>query len=80
MYLTQGLHRSLQSTPNAPATSYLDRVRTFAEAAQHTHVRARGTLSGADNRIIAAPAPRFSRSGAAAEKDQQTSHQQGDPQ
>ncbi|WP_329058097.1 acyl-CoA synthetase [Amycolatopsis sp. NBC_01480] len=31
MYLTQGLHRSLQQNPNAPATICGKRVRTFAE-------------------------------------------------
>ena len=31
MYLTQGLHRSLQSTPGDIATIYGERVRTFAE-------------------------------------------------
>lgn len=33
MYLTQGLHRSLQQSPNAPATIFGKRVRTFAEQA-----------------------------------------------
>ncbi len=33
MYLTQGLHRSLQATPNGTATIYKDRVRTFTEHA-----------------------------------------------
>ncbi len=33
MYLTQGLHRSLQATPNATATIYKDRRRTFVEHA-----------------------------------------------
>lgn len=31
MYLTQGLHRALQRTPEAPATIYGDRTRTFRE-------------------------------------------------
>jgi acyl-CoA synthetase (AMP-forming)/AMP-acid ligase II len=31
MYLTQGLHRSLQATPDAVATVYGDRLRTFRE-------------------------------------------------
>jgi len=31
MYLTQGLHRSLQATPDAPATVYAGRTRTFRE-------------------------------------------------
>lgn len=31
MYLTQGLHRAVQATPNKPATVCGDRVRTFAE-------------------------------------------------
>lgn len=33
MYLTQGLHRSLTATPDAPATIYGDRVRPFAQDA-----------------------------------------------
>ncbi|GAA3528465.1 long-chain fatty acid--CoA ligase [Amycolatopsis ultiminotia] len=33
MYLTQGLHRSLRQSPNAPATIFGKRVRTFAEQA-----------------------------------------------
>ncbi|MGO4385843.1 CaiB/BaiF CoA transferase family protein [Specibacter sp. RAF43] len=37
-------------------------VLTFAEAAAHPHLAARGTLSGAGMNIVAAPAPRFSRS------------------
>ncbi|MDQ0277166.1 alpha-methylacyl-CoA racemase [Arthrobacter silviterrae] len=39
-------------------------VLTFAEAALHPHVAARGTLSGSGADIVAAPAPRFSRSAA----------------
>ncbi|KXF51340.1 fatty-acid--CoA ligase [Rhodococcus sp. SC4] len=31
MYLTQGLHRATQQTPNRPATIFRDRVFTFAE-------------------------------------------------
>ena len=31
MYLTQGVHRALQCTPDAPATIYGDRTRTFRE-------------------------------------------------
>ncbi|MGX7729084.1 acyl-CoA synthetase [Rhodococcus sp. 2H158] len=31
MYLTQGLHRVLQRTPDSPATIYGDRTRTFRE-------------------------------------------------
>ena len=31
MYLTQGLHRSVATTPDRPATIFGDRVRTFAE-------------------------------------------------
>jgi acyl-CoA synthetase (AMP-forming)/AMP-acid ligase II len=33
MYITQGLHRSLQQTPDAPATIFADRTRTFREQA-----------------------------------------------
>jgi acyl-CoA synthetase (AMP-forming)/AMP-acid ligase II len=31
MYLTQGLHRSVQHTPNAPATIFRERIRTFGQ-------------------------------------------------
>lgn len=31
MYLTQGLHRALQATPDAVATVFGDRERTFRE-------------------------------------------------
>ncbi|MHA7306464.1 acyl-CoA synthetase [Arthrobacter sp. TMN-49] len=34
MYLTQGLHRSLQANPHTTATIFKDRVRTYAEHAQ----------------------------------------------
>lgn len=34
MYLTQGLHRALQATPNASATIFKDRVRSYAEHAE----------------------------------------------
>ncbi|MDD0858897.1 AMP-binding protein [Arthrobacter alpinus] len=33
MYLTQGLHRSLQADPQAIATIFKDRVRSYAEHA-----------------------------------------------
>jgi acyl-CoA synthetase (AMP-forming)/AMP-acid ligase II len=33
MYITQGLHRAVQQHPDAEATIYRDRVRTFAEVA-----------------------------------------------
>jgi acyl-CoA synthetase (AMP-forming)/AMP-acid ligase II len=33
MYLTQGLHRSVQRQPGAPATVFGDRIRTFQEQA-----------------------------------------------
>jgi acyl-CoA synthetase (AMP-forming)/AMP-acid ligase II len=33
MYVTQALHRSLQQTPDQPATIFGDRVRTYAEQA-----------------------------------------------
>ncbi|MEO3876162.1 long-chain-fatty-acid--CoA ligase [Nonomuraea sp. B12E4] len=33
MYLTQGLHRALQQTPERPATIYKGRVRTYRESA-----------------------------------------------
>lgn len=31
MYLTQGLHRAIQATPDKPATIFGERTRTFAE-------------------------------------------------
>jgi acyl-CoA synthetase (AMP-forming)/AMP-acid ligase II len=34
MYLTQGLHRALQQTPDAPATIYGERVRTWRQHAE----------------------------------------------
>ncbi|WP_037368196.1 long-chain-fatty-acid--CoA ligase [Amycolatopsis orientalis] len=34
MYLTQGLHRSVQQTPDAPSTVFGERERTFAETAE----------------------------------------------
>ncbi|PYI69488.1 carnitine dehydratase [Arthrobacter livingstonensis] len=37
-------------------------VLTYAEAAGHPHLAARGTLSGSGSQVVAAPAPRFSRS------------------
>ncbi len=37
-------------------------VLSYAEAAGHPHLAARGTYSGSDHRVVAAPAPRFSRS------------------
>lgn len=36
-------------------------VLTYAEAAQNTHLAARGTFSGSGRHVAAAPAPRFSR-------------------
>ncbi len=36
-------------------------VLTYAEAAENTHMKARGALSGAGKHVVAAPAPRFSR-------------------
>lgn len=39
-------------------------VLTFAEAADHPHLRSRATLVEADGVVQAAPAPRFSRTGA----------------
>ena len=43
-------------------------VLSYAEAAENTHLSARGTLSGAGIRVVAAPAPRFSRTPSEAEK------------
>ncbi|MFQ4147122.1 long-chain fatty acid--CoA ligase [Arthrobacter sp. LAPM80] len=45
MYLTQGLHRSLQATPNATATIFKDRKRTFAEHGERI-ARLAGALQG----------------------------------
>src|ERR1700722_18518939 len=33
MYLTQGVHRAVQQTPDLPATIFEDRVRTWRESA-----------------------------------------------
>jgi acyl-CoA synthetase (AMP-forming)/AMP-acid ligase II len=49
MYLTQGLHRSLQQTPDAVATVCEDRVRTFREQADRVS-RLAGALRGLDVR------------------------------
>ena len=40
-------------------------VLSYAEAAKAPHLAARGTLSGSGRHVVAAPAPRFSRSGPA---------------
>ena len=45
MYLTQGLHRSLRATPDAPAIVYGERVRTFAELGDRV-ARLAGALQG----------------------------------
>lgn len=41
-------------------------VLTYAEAAENSHLATRGTLSGSGRQVVAAPAPRFSRTVAAA--------------
>ncbi|AIY01356.1 hypothetical protein ART_1757 [Arthrobacter sp. PAMC 25486] len=41
-------------------------VLTFAEAAENAHMAARGALTGAGKHVVAAPAPRFSRTAAVA--------------
>jgi len=51
MYLTQGLHRAVQQHPDAEATIYRDRRRTFAEVADRVArlaaaLRAHGVESG----------------------------------
>lgn len=43
-------------------------VLTYAEAARNTHMAARGALSGRGAHIVAAPAPRFSRTPAVAKQ------------
>ncbi|MEW6471096.1 MAG: long-chain fatty acid--CoA ligase [Actinomycetota bacterium] len=53
MYLTQALHRSVQQTPDAPATIFGDRVRSFAE--QHDRV---ARLAGALRRLGVEPGDR----------------------
>lgn len=45
MYLTQGLHRSVQQKPDGIATIFGDRVRSFAEQ-QHRVARLAGALRG----------------------------------
>ena len=45
MYLTQGLHRSLQSDPQGVATIFKDRVRTYAQHADRI-ARFAGALQG----------------------------------
>ncbi|MBP2413655.1 alpha-methylacyl-CoA racemase [Arthrobacter stackebrandtii] len=41
-------------------------VLTYAEAAKNTHIAARGALSGSGRHVVAAPAPRFSRTASVA--------------
>lgn len=41
-------------------------VLTYAEAAENSHMAARGTLSGSGRHVVAAPAPRFSRTASVA--------------
>jgi acyl-CoA synthetase (AMP-forming)/AMP-acid ligase II len=45
VYLTQGLHRSLRQTPDAPATIFGERTRTFTEYADRV-ARFAGALRG----------------------------------
>lgn len=45
MYLTQGLHRSVQQKPDGIATIFGDRVRTFAEQYERV-ARLAGALRG----------------------------------
>jgi acyl-CoA synthetase (AMP-forming)/AMP-acid ligase II len=45
MYLTQGLHRAVQQTPDAPATVFGERVCTFDELADRV-ARLAGALRG----------------------------------
>jgi acyl-CoA synthetase (AMP-forming)/AMP-acid ligase II len=45
MYITQGLHRAVQQHPDADATIFGDRVRTFAEVADRV-ARLAGALRG----------------------------------
>ncbi|WP_113701786.1 acyl-CoA synthetase [Nonomuraea lactucae] len=45
MYLTQGLHRALQQTPDLAATVYGDRIRTYKESAARV-ARLAGALRG----------------------------------
>ncbi|WP_186760451.1 CaiB/BaiF CoA-transferase family protein [Arthrobacter alpinus] len=45
-------------------------VLTYAEAAENTHIAARGALSGSGRHVVAAPAPRFSRTAPVAREPQ----------
>ena len=53
MYLTQGLHRSVQQTPNQPSTIFGSRVRTFAETGERV-----ARLAGALRELGVAPGDR----------------------
>jgi acyl-CoA synthetase (AMP-forming)/AMP-acid ligase II len=64
MYLTQGLHRSVQRNPNAPATIFGDRVRTFSEQADRVArlagaLRALGVRDGERVGILALNSDRY---------------------
>ncbi|GAA2902647.1 long-chain fatty acid--CoA ligase [Streptosporangium fragile] len=64
MYLTQGLHRSLQQNPDAPATIFGERVRSFHEQADRVSrlaaaLRALGVADGERVGILALNSDRY---------------------
>jgi acyl-CoA synthetase (AMP-forming)/AMP-acid ligase II len=64
MYLTQGLHRSVQRNPHAPATIFGERVRTFHEQADRVArlggaLRALGVRDGERVGILALNSDRY---------------------
>ncbi|WP_283135090.1 long-chain-fatty-acid--CoA ligase [Rhizohabitans arisaemae] len=64
MYLTQGLHRSLQQNPDAPATIFGDRVRTVRELADRVSrlaaaLRAMDVADGERVGVLALNSDRF---------------------
>lgn len=64
MYLTQGLHRSVQQTPDQPSTVFGGRVRTFAQTADRVArfagaLRETGVRSGDRVAILALNSDRF---------------------
>ncbi len=65
MYLTQGLHRSVQQTPEAPSTVFGQRTRTFVETADRVArfagaLRALGVGSGDRVAILGMNSDRYS--------------------
>src|SRR5690606_37906384 len=65
MYLTQGLHRSAQQTPDEPSTVFAGRVRTFVETADRVArlagaLRENGVGSGDRVAILSLNSDRYS--------------------